>query len=733
MKSTIRTGRASQTRDPLLVLAPLLFLGLIFIQRIVFLRPIGRSLLLVSGLGVAVMLAAFVGQHNREAIDRYLEAIPVGRVARRLFLVSSLVYVLYATGLIFPALPFTGDEPHYLLISRSLIKEADINLAEDYRNKEYKVFYDGELTPHAYPGKMGEEFLYSRHLPALSVLIAPFYAAGETAGRWLGLTEGGADHERIILVLASRLPICLLTALLGMVLFLSAWELTGDRRAALTAWLVLSFSMPLFFYSHLIYPEVPVALVLALIAYAVLLKKRLSRRHLILAGAGIGLLPWFGIKYIPLSGAAALIVIVAAARTGKGTAGSAASVFAPLAGSAGLFFLFLHRLYGGVVPQAVYRGAAEGTDLSISRFLAAGPLDVLSRLLAYLIDQRFGLFVFAPVLVLCLAGFLLFRKAQPGPALLLGGLFVAFWIFCSMTNYWPGFCPPGRPLLPVIWILPIFLASAMAVNRNKAGPVIRKTLAVLSFALVFAALPNPRLLYQDNMAFLLGPGHPELPSRFLSSLNGLLFDWTDGIPLLATTVPEQKTWGIAFIWIIAVLIIAGIFLWKGKTQGREPAGLGMKGHLGLVVILGLAFVTLSFFNVRLQDGFALGAGEAFPQDQNCFGAELGGFWVKGESQTVVIIRTDRPLAELPVILQSPVQGQTTVWLGSQKKKWRRPLPDVAKREIVFSSPRSFRWRGKYLYTLRVKETGGFFPYTVDPGSKDKRFLGVFVRPEFRGH
>lgn len=197
--------------------------------------------------------------------------------------------------------------------------------------------------------------------------------------------------------------------------------------------------------------------------------------------------------------------------------------------------------------------------------------------------------------------------------------------------------------------------------------------------------------------------------------------------MLATTVPEQRTWGIALLWIIAAIMMTGIYLWKKKSPGREPVRIGLKGHLGMVVILGLAFVTLTFFNVRLQDGFAVGAGEAFPQDQNCLGPEPGGFWVRGESRTVVIIRTDRPLSELSVILRSPVEGKTTVRLGGQKKEWRRPLRDMAERTLVYSAPRSFRWRGQFLYTLEVGEKSGFYPSNIDVNSHDRRFLGVFVR------
>jgi hypothetical protein len=728
LKPPIRTPRAFSPRPFLFILAPLLFLGLTFVQDIVFLHEIDGALLFVSGLGVIVLLIAHLTEHRRGEIKALLDSLPVRRLSRSLFLISFLVYGLYATGLVFPALPFTGDEPHYLLISRSLVTDGDINLAEDYGNREYKDFYDGELDLHAYPGRKGERYLYSKHLPALPALIAPFYLVAEKAARPLSALTLSDGDERAVIIFFSRLPICLLASLLGLVFFLSAWELTQKKGAALLAWLIFSFSSPLLFYSHLIYPEIPVALILAAIAYGLILKKRISAQSLLWTGAGIGLLPWFGIKYLPLAGAALLIIVYLAARTGKIEAKTAAAFLSPLAVSAGVFLLFLSRLYGGISPQSVYLGSARGAGSPLSHFLVQGPTEFLSRFLGFLFDQRIGLFIYAPILILGLAGFYFLRKRRPEPAWLLGGLFLIFWIFCSGAIYWGGFCPPGRPLLPVAWIPALFLALALANERNKAAVVIRKGLIVLSFFLVFMAFPKPRLLYQDSMAFLLGPGNSELPNRLLSSLSGLLFDWTKWIPTLATTAPEQRTWGIAFLWIFAVFAITLIFLRQGRrAESADRSRLGLKGHLGLVIILGLIFVTLTFFNVRLENSFALGAGMAFPQDENSFGPELGGFWVRGESRTTLIIRTDTPFSKMSVRLQSPVEGKATVQLGNRKQKWKRPARNMPEKELVFFSPKPFRWKDGYLYTLQVSEKGGFYPFNIDLNSRDKRFLGVFVR------
>lgn len=107
----------------------------------------------------------------------------------------------------FPPSPLTGDEPHYLLITKSLIQDGDINLRNNYQNKDYLEFYPGPLNVHAFPGKKGREYLYSQHFPGLSVLLLPFFILGEKMG---------------LLVFMTRFPISVLTALLGALFFLFA-------------------------------------------------------------------------------------------------------------------------------------------------------------------------------------------------------------------------------------------------------------------------------------------------------------------------------------------------------------------------------------------------------------------------------------------------------------------------------------------------------------------------------
>src|SRR5205809_953853 len=70
----------------------------------------------------------------------------------------------------------SGDEPHYLLVSRSLVADRDLDLANNYASNDGRlVGHDGLVAgPHARPARDGR--LRSTHDIGLPILLAPVYA-----------------------------------------------------------------------------------------------------------------------------------------------------------------------------------------------------------------------------------------------------------------------------------------------------------------------------------------------------------------------------------------------------------------------------------------------------------------------------------------------------------------------------------------------------------------------------
>ena len=75
-----------------------------------------------------------------------------------------------------------GDEPHYLMVAESLLRDGDLQLERDYAERRYAAFSrQDELLPHyRVRGKGGE--IYSLHAVGLSLLVLPAYALFGYAG-----------------------------------------------------------------------------------------------------------------------------------------------------------------------------------------------------------------------------------------------------------------------------------------------------------------------------------------------------------------------------------------------------------------------------------------------------------------------------------------------------------------------------------------------------------------------
>ena len=355
------------------------------------------------------------------------------------------------------------------------------------------------MDSHAYPGKKGGRHLYSKHQPALPVLLVPFYFLGEKLGKFVFDLSGNAAQERKIIIFFSRLPVCFLTAFLSIAFFLYVFELTQKKNIAILSWLVFSFTPPLLFYSHVLYPEILVALILLLVSLQIIQKKNFSLLSLagresasaFCPGAGSNMsCPRNNFAHHRLS-----FSEIARERRQKSTRLCRADP-----SSAGLYLSLLFNLYGNLSPQTIYKGTAPAGSYPLSRFIVSGFFDFLIRLLGYLFDQRAGVFVIAPVYILLLPGLFLLARRSKKETFLLAGLFSVFWAFCSLTYfYWGGYSPPARPLLPVLWILALFMAGAFAFSRDHPSLVVRNVLVAIGFFMAAVFIRNPGLLFHESL------------------------------------------------------------------------------------------------------------------------------------------------------------------------------------------------------------------------------------------
>ncbi len=147
--------------------------------------------------------------------------------------------IVYALTIAATSWKVDGDEPFYLLITESIVHDADLDLANQYREIQRTASGRTDLVPHADDpaGPRGER--YSRYEPFLSLLMAPGYALG-------GL------HGALAVI-----------ALFGVLLVRSTvrWmEDEGVPDASVRAvFPFFAFAPPVLFYATRIWPEVPAA------------------------------------------------------------------------------------------------------------------------------------------------------------------------------------------------------------------------------------------------------------------------------------------------------------------------------------------------------------------------------------------------------------------------------------------------------------------------------------------
>lgn len=157
--------------------------------------------------------------------------------ANRAALVAAIVYTIALP--LMTRMPIDGDEPFYLLLTESVVRDVDVDLANQYRSLDQTASGRTDLVPQLGDptGPHGEQF--SRHEPFLALLMVPGYLLGGLAGAVATI------------------------ALFGVLLVRSTIRWMEDEgvseSAARATFALFAFAPPVLFYATRIWPEVPAA------------------------------------------------------------------------------------------------------------------------------------------------------------------------------------------------------------------------------------------------------------------------------------------------------------------------------------------------------------------------------------------------------------------------------------------------------------------------------------------
>jgi hypothetical protein len=445
-----------------------------------------------------------------------------------------------------------GDEPHYLLIAESLIRDGDIDLKNQFDESAYSKFTSGRLEPHTAP-RSPKDKLYAIHTPGLAALVAPGYAL-------LGYT-------------GARLIVSGVVALAVGLLVISSKALFGTS-SALFVFLAATFASPLPVYANSVFPDSAAMLsVAATLACLV----QMGSSLLVLSSLSIATLPWLHPRFVPLAFLLALSITLRVEFAWR----RVLVIWVPLFAALGLLLFHFKVLFGNASLSAAY-GPGFSSDVSITR----APYGAL----ALLLDRQFGLLLFAPLLLLSLAGLgALWKRDRLLAGLTFSTILGLLVTGGSFSMWWGGASAPARFLIAAV---PAMLLVAVAAwSHSEKGIDRRAPMAGLSgfgFGLLILACLAPRALH--NRA--------DGQSGFLRLLAPML-DLDRFFPGFVVEAPSVL---LLFLWIL-VLAAAAI---------RPKATL-------VVALLPMAFAALTHGPILDPFASTLRALEAWPDRRISFG------------------------------------------------------------------------------------------------------------------
>lgn len=424
----------------------------------------------------------------------------------------------------------TGDEPQYLMTALSLAEDADLDISDERAEARWAPFHEAGPPLVQEDARAGERRV-SPHDPLLPAVLAGPMALGG----WL----------------AAKLTLALMLGALAAVLVWTAVRrLSVPPGLAALATLAFSMSAPLAVYGTQVYPELPAALAVA-VAAAALLGPAAPRRAAVVATAVVAL-PWLSVKYAPVAGVLAVLVLAGLARAGYGRWAVGVAAGLVLAGAA--YLVAHHAWYGGWTVYAAGDHFTAGELMVMGRDPEYASRSV--RLIGLLTDRGFGLAAWQPAYLLALPalGALARRRPRAWPTLTLplaAGWLTATFAALTMHGWWW----PGRQavvVLPLVVLLVAWWAGTSIGARRALAAV--GALGVASFAVLVGEGLADRLTLVVDFERSLAPT--------FRALHGLLPDYRD---------PTAATWLRHGGWLVAAgaLSVAG---WRtARSHHPEPA------------------------------------------------------------------------------------------------------------------------------------------------------------------
>jgi hypothetical protein len=362
--------------------------------------------------------------------DRLLLLVTISTL---LFITTDCFYVLLTRPL-FAFFP-SGDEPHYLVISQTILKYHSLDVMQDYRNGDYHLFYPFMLTPHVVRNLQGH--LLPQH------------------------NIGGPILWLLPYVLLGRLGVVFFISMVAILILVNIYRLLcmmgSSERIAFMVTLSYALASPLYIYSHLAFVELLGAFICIYVLRKIL-QVEVTAVELWLCSFLLGLLPWIHIRFAWLEISLCCLLLYKLYRQHRLHPQDMAWLL-PVAVLFAMLEVFSIVVWGTWNPAASQ--IANHT----------GPFEILpvkSIFLGLFFDQEYGLLFSSPIFLFLLIGITLsVRKPLLGYNLSMLIISLPYIIlFASFRIWFGGANPPGRYLLVLLPLYCYYLAYALERLQN---------------------------------------------------------------------------------------------------------------------------------------------------------------------------------------------------------------------------------------------------------------------------
>jgi hypothetical protein len=420
----------------------------------------------------------------------------------------------------------SGDEPHYLIMARSVWLDADLDLHNNYIEDALWPDIYGEITPHAY---RETDVWPPYHSPGLGLLLAA------------PLRYYGINGTRLMMTA----PVAIIS--LSLILWLAPQLSTAT---CVLVGISLASSVPLAYGASRIYPDLLATAGVTAATLALLSVDARGRPPSLPVWIAIwtvvGTLPWLQSRFLAVWALLMLAGVVIAVRAN---------------GSARV------RLLTGLLPSIVlivalgiFNHHYYGNPLGPPRLaeLTTSPVRAAMIFFGLHLDQSQGLFIQQPVWLLALPGLVPFALARP--------LVAAWWALLYLAIVVPGAMQLGRyggagPIgryawaAAVLWAVPLrYWLVQLGARRERwlGGALVVIVFLQLAAASRWMRIPGllmPKL--EENLAL-----RESLAAESVRSF-----------------LPSFYFWDFASYWfywpnVVALAAVATLIIW-GAIQARD--------------------------------------------------------------------------------------------------------------------------------------------------------------------